>query len=353
MSGEARRDVLPAPTTTDVIDDNDDDDEFEQSPLTREYVAQVGGPGGQDQPAPPARDQQAPPADQQRPPVADQPATPPPVPTLQRPAPTLQRTGDQQRPVTASDTPPPPAATPRPGDQPAQAGDRQAARGGDAPAAQPRVSDPYEHMAAAQQASERLDVLLQQNRPPTERIVVRENGQTTEMTVAERVRQLKDTIITEIAEVHRVVDDRQVQQRLSTIFNDNTRAITDGARALGLDGTRVLGPQGYEVLRDEYNRVNPNIVRLSRDLGLNVADVTGENGAEVLRNALARETDNGRRTQITELTQAVDRQKQILALKDNLDMRGDIQRLRRAPEFIRLLEAEYTAKGYLNVNIGP
>src|SRR5690606_38461618 len=47
------------------------------------------------------------------------------------------------------------------------------------------------------------------------------------------------------------------------------------------------------------------------------------------------------------------RRDKIVELAQNLQDRTEIERLRRAPEYVRLLEAEYTSKGYANPKIGP
>ena len=198
----------------------------------------------------------------------------------------------------------PPAATEKADEktteQKADGSDRVAAAN---PPAEQQVLDPYQRMANAQKASEQLDLLKEQKRGPDEKIVVREGGKVEEMTVSDRYKQLKETIVREIGEVKKLVDDPGVQKRISEVSDDNTKTRNRLAKELGMDPLKVT----LEGLKDEYNKPGQ---------------------------------EQTRRDKIVELAQ-------------NLQDRTEIERLRRAPEYVRLLEAEYTSKGYANPKIGP
>lgn len=163
--------------------------------------------------------------------------------------------------------------------------------------------DPYEHIDNAQTLRVELDALVAQNRKPDEYIPVRINGELKEMKVADRVAQLKTDMAKEI---------EIANKGASTILmvGDGTRrGIDDIAKANTAD-------------RD----------KLAKELGLDPAKLNID--------LLGRE--------YTKAAGNKERQDKIAALGEVLVTRDSLTRLHFAPMAVKMLEAEFRGRGYLD-----
>lgn len=195
----------------------------------------------------------------------------------------------------------------------AQAGDPPAEQKGDktkvtdraeaAPEKESGPIDPYESIDRAQTLARELELLLQQKRKPDEKISVQDNGQFKEVKVSDRVAQLKTEMAAEIERGKK------------------------GADAILMKGT-ATNPG----IDDLAKQTNADRDRLCKELGLDAAAVTPKSLNEAFQKAVG---DTPKQNKIKELAQ-------VMADRDA------ISRLHFAPMTVRLVEAEFRARGYLD-----
>lgn len=175
-----------------------------------------------------------------------------------------------------------------------------------------KVVDPYEAIARAQKAGQELELLARQSRAPQDKIVIRQDdGTVSEITVAERVFELKTAVRDEVAMSRRAAD--AIRQ-------------SGDARSPGVAN-----------LIDENTG---NRDRLARELQIDPLAVTPDSlKAEFARAGGEGEDDKARRKKIQELFNVI-------------NDREDLERLKHAPAYTRLMEAEFKARGYTNPDIG-
>ncbi len=164
--------------------------------------------------------------------------------------------------------------------------------------------DPYEHVANAQTLREQLDTLVAQGRKSEEYIPVRVNGEVKEVKVADRVAQLKRDMVAEIELAKKgassilMVGDGATKRGIDDIAKVNTADRDKLAKELGLDPANL----NINVLGDEYTKAAGN----------------------------------------------KDRQDKIAALGEVLVTRDSLSRLHFAPMAVKMLEAEFLGRGYLD-----
>ncbi len=163
--------------------------------------------------------------------------------------------------------------------------------------------DPYESIDRAQNLARELDLLIQQKRKPDEKISVQDNGVFKEVKVSERVAQLKTEMAAEIERSKK------------------------GADAILMKGT-ATNPG----IDDLAKQTTADRDRLCKDLGLEPASLTPGKLKDEYQKAAG---DQPKQAKIQELAQVM------------VD-RDAISRLHFAPMTVRLVEAEFRARGYLD-----
>lgn len=179
------------------------------------------------------------------------------------------------------------------------------------PAANPgqdKFIDPYEHIKKATNAAEELDKIAASGKSPTDMIeVTGPNGQVTQVKVEDRVTQLKTEVKSNLERAKLGADNINQTgpgNSVSELIKANNQKRDALCAELGIDKSKMTNPQ------QAYEELNPRFL-----------SATPEN-----------------RAKLQELWQTV---------RD----RADLETLRHAPAYQRLIEAELTAKGYANPSV--
>lgn len=157
--------------------------------------------------------------------------------------------------------------------------------------------DPYTHTNKIRTLSAELDQLTAEDKKPTDVITV--DGK--QVTVRDRVTEVKNTIKAEI-ELAKTAAKAINQETVAAMINQNAGDKNTLARQLGLDPTKVT----------------PELLQQERQRAAN---------------------DPSRRATIDQLDL-------------NLQERAAMEALRHAPAYVKVVEAEVTAKGYGNTRVG-
>lgn len=168
--------------------------------------------------------------------------------------------------------------------------------------------DPYEHINNAQMLRAELETLEAQGRKPEEYIAVRINGEVKEVKVADRVAQLKQGMVDELA--------------LAKKGAEAIPLVGDGTKR-GIDGMA----KANTVERD----------KLAKELGIDVSKLNIEMLGQEYQKA------DGNK----------ERQDKIVKLGEVLATRAALARLHFAPMGVKLLEAEFRGRGYLDPGMKP
>lgn len=170
-------------------------------------------------------------------------------------------------------------------------------------------SDPYQHITRATLAGAELDNISASGSQPSEVLqVTATDGKITSITVAERTAQLKTELINEMQAAKVAADAiRQTgPNSIEQLIGDNARKRDALCAELGIDKNTVVGSkQAYETLNPLFGSV----------------------GEDAQRKAKLEE------------------------LYDLVQDRDQLEKLRHAPAYQRMTEAEFTAKGYMNANL--
>lgn len=180
------------------------------------------------------------------------------------------------------------------------------AQAGDAPGDDP--IDPYDQIDATNSLARQLDALLLMGKKPEDMVSVRIGDKIQQVTLTRAVEQLKQAMVEELKKA---------------------RDGADAIRQTG-DGTN---PGISDMARE--NTVNRD--KLAKDLGLDPATITLDSLGQEFRKA------NGNK----------ERQDKLKELASVMAERDALSRLHYAPLAVRLVEAELTARGFLDPTLKP
>lgn len=214
-----------------------------------------------------------------------------------------QTTGKDQASTAGKDQ----AAKPQTTDKAAQATDKvtPAAAG-----AQDKFIDPYEKINKANAAATELDQIAASGKKPTDMIEVRgANGQVTQVKVEDRVKQLKTEVKTNMEQAKVGADSiRQngAPNSVSELIKANIQKRDALCAELGIDKNKMVN------LQQAYQELNPRFL---------------------------------------DTTNTPEKTAKLQELWSTVRDRSELETLRHAPAYQRLVEAELTAKGYMNPNV--
>lgn len=215
----------------------------------------------------------------------------------------------------ANDKVVPPNQVAQAGDKPVTANDKIAPAGDATKAgadAANKAVDPYEAITRAQKAGQEIEIIVRQNRAPGEKIVIRaDNGTVREVTVAQRVAELKTTVRDEVATARRAADS--IRQ-------------SGDAKTPGVSNFITENIQNRD--------------RLAKELKLDPSTLTPDSLKAEFSKAAGEAPENK------------DRREKIQELFNVVSDREDLERLKHAPAYTRLMEAEFNARGYSNPKLG-
>ncbi|MBX9671557.1 MAG: hypothetical protein K2X93_28470 [Candidatus Obscuribacterales bacterium] len=192
--------------------------------------------------------------------------------------------------------------------------------------------NPFDQIDKAQAMSKEIERLRQEDRKPDEKITVRVNGEIKEVTVAERVAQLKQSIKETI----------DLAKQGADAVRQKGDARNKGVREYAKENDKVLGPLAKDVV-DSFLRNNEAARnQLARELKIDPdkLDLDKLSPEVFTLNRLGRWYEMAEGDPV--------KQKKISDFSEAQADRDALSRLHYAPTLTRLVEAELRARGHLD-----